>query len=86
MSKKLSSLILLTVSPRENMPIVESKLLKIKNIKTIYKILGRYDICIEVEVDCEEELGSVIHYISQIEGVESLSTFVISGKINMTKP
>lgn len=32
------------------------------NIKTIYKILGRYDICIEV--DCEEELGSVMHYLS----------------------
>jgi len=81
MSKKLSCLIFLSISPREKVAKVEYELLRINNIKIIYEVLGWYDLCLEVEADCDEELGSIIHHISQIEGVRSISTFVISKKI-----
>lgn len=81
MSKKLSCLIFLSISPREKVAKVEYELLRINNIKIIYEVLGWYDLCLEVEADRDEELGSIIHYISQIEGVRSISTFVISKKI-----
>jgi len=81
MSKKLSCLVFLSISPRENVVKVEDKLLRTNNIKILYEVLGGYDLCLEVEADCDKELGSVIHHISQIEGVKSISTFVISKKI-----
>jgi len=81
MPKDITALIFISTEPKSMQIPTENELIKIKEIKHVYEVLGNYDICVEVKAKSREELGKILYSISTIRGVKAVTTFIISKKV-----
>ena len=60
------------------MKTVKEHLCKIKGVKEVYGVFGRYDFIVKVETKTLEELGNIVaDYIRGVPGVLSTETLVL---------
>jgi DNA-binding Lrp family transcriptional regulator len=60
---------------------LEQKIIKTRGVKRVMEILGQYDITVEIIADNRERLEELISKLSSIEGVDRITTYVISKEI-----
>jgi DNA-binding Lrp family transcriptional regulator len=77
----VEALILIRVGTSETMNFMKTmkeELGRIKGVKDVYGVFGRYDFVVRVETKTLEELGRLVaDYIRGINGVESSETLVM---------
>ena len=80
-SKMIKALILVRVGSGEKlnlMKTVKEEISKVKGVKEIYGVFGRYDFVVMLKADSTEQLGNVVtDCIRGIDGVVFTETLVI---------
>lgn len=61
--------------------LLEQKIMQIKGVKRILEILGQYDIAVEIRAENRDKLEDIITKMRNIDGIEKISTYVISKEI-----
>jgi len=62
--------------------LLEQKIIRVKGVKRILEILGQYDIAVEIKAEDREKLEGIITKMRNIDGIEKISTYVISKEIS----
>lgn len=62
--------------------LLEQKIIRVKGVKRILEILGQYDIAVEIRAEDREKLEGIITKMRNIDGIEKISTYVISKEIS----
>ncbi|WP_042701093.1 Lrp/AsnC ligand binding domain-containing protein [Thermococcus sp. PK] len=77
---EIEALIFLSVNKNE-LPNIDRQILKIKEVKKAYEVLGNYDLVLFVTVPSRVELGKIIDEISTLKGVRAICTFILTERI-----